>query len=159
MWETKKEKMVFMLLMCFWMASLMSIYNIILHSGLDNLFLNYLKQIPLVFIIAFILDAFVAGPLAKWFVFKFLKHDAHIAIKIISIWVSMATIMVFLMSIFWVIMAYGFDMNSFLSNYFKIVELNWIAAIPINLIIVWPIARFIFEKIFPKPVVKDAELT
>lgn len=158
MGETKKEQFIFTLLMCFGMASLMTIYNIYLHIGIEGIFFNYLKQIPLVFVVALILDVFVAGPLAKGLVFKFISHKAHMAVKILAIGFTMVTCMVFLMSIFGTIMQYGFNWNAFSANYWHAVKINWIAAFPINLLFVGPLARLIFEKIFPKPVLDDNEL-
>ena len=137
-------------MMCFGMVFGMTLYNIVLHEGwTSQVFSHLLDEMWLVFAIALILDLFLVGPLAKKFVFHILQPEAKTIIKIISIASTMVISMVLLMSIFGVIYTEGLTVNA-LKMYPKTVLLNFIAAYPLNLLIVSPVVRFLFARIFPE---------
>lgn len=147
MGETKIQKNIFTVLMCFGMVVCMTTYNAILQNGFTNIINHILEEIWIVFIIAFILDFFIVGPFVKKKVFSRVKPETKKITIILSISLSMVTSMVLLMSIFGAIMSEGFTTNAIII-YPKVVLSNFIAALPINLIIVSPIARGIFSAIF-----------
>ena len=151
MGQTKFQKFIFTLMMCFFMVLGMTTYNIILNEGFhSNLLNNLLKDFWLGFIVALLLDIFIVGKLAKPLAFKIVKPTKETKqIKIIlAISSCMVVGMVLFMSIFGAIVSSGFTIDA-LKLYPLCVLRNFIMALPLNLLIVSPIVRFIFTKLFP----------
>lgn len=151
MGQTKFQKFIFTLIMCFFMVLGMTTYNIILNEGFhSNLLNNLLKDFWLGFIVALLLDIFIVGKLAKPLAFKIVKPTKETKqIKIIlAISSCMVVGMVLFMSIFGAIVSSGFTIDA-LKLYPLCVLRNFIMALPLNLLIVSPIVRFIFNKMFP----------
>ena len=151
MGQTKFQKFIFTLMMCFFMVLGMTTYNIILNEGFhSNLLNNLLKDFWLGFIVALLLDIFIVGKLAKPLAFKIVKPTKETKqIKIIlAISSCMVVGMVLFMSIFAAIVSSGFTIDA-LKLYPLCVLRNFIMALPLNLLIVSPIVRFIFNKMFP----------
>lgn len=155
MGETRFQRNLFTIMMCFCMVLIMSIYNVWLRIGFSNeLFLYVAKEFLLVFAIAFCLDFFLVGPLVKKIVFlKFNPHDHPVKFGL-SVGISMTISMVFLMSIYGSIMQVGFSQN-IINVYPYTLFMNFIFALPINLFIVSPMLRFIFFKLFKKDIDED----
>ncbi len=151
MGQTKFQKFIFTLMMCFFMVLGMTTYNIILNEGFhSNLLNNLLKDFWLGFIVALLLDIFIVGKLAKPLAFKIVKPTKETKqIKIIlAISSCMVVGIVLFMSIFGAIVSSGFTIDA-LKLYPLCVLRNFIMALPLNLLIVSPIVRFIFNKMFP----------
>ena len=151
MGQTKFQKFIFTLMMCFFMVLGMTTYNIILNEGFhSNLLNNLLKDFWLGFIVALLLDVFIVGKLAKPLAFKIVKPNKETKqIKIIiAISSCMVVGIVLFMSIFGAIVSSGFTIDA-LKLYPLCVLRNFIMALPLNLLIVSPIVRFIFNKMFP----------
>ena len=126
---------------------LIRILNEGFHSNLLN---NLLKDFWLGFIVALLLDIFIVGKLAKPLAFKIVKPTKETKqIKIIlAISSCMVVGIVLFMSIFGAIVSSGFTIDA-LKLYPLCVLRNFIMALPLNLLIVSPIVRFIFNKMFP----------
>lgn len=153
MGETKLQKKIFTLMMCLGMVLGMTTYNIILHVGFSiEVFKFLIKEVWVVFTIALILDLFLVGPLAKKLVFSILKPDVKKIKLILSISFTMVVSMVLLMSIFGSILMKGFTIDA-IKIYPQTVSLNFIAALPLNMIIVSPLVRLLFVKMFPQKIV------
>ncbi|WP_370773838.1 DUF2798 domain-containing protein [Clostridium sp.] len=151
MGQTKFQKFIFTLIMCFFMVLGMTTYNIILNEGFhSNLLNNLLKDFWLGFIVALLLDIFIVGKLAKPLAFKIVKPNKETKqIKIIiAISSCMVVGMVLFMSMFGAIVSSGFTIAA-LKLYPLCILRNFIMALPLNLLIVSPIVRFIFNKMFP----------
>lgn len=151
MGQTKLQKFIFTLMMCFCMVLGMTIYNMILNEGFhSNLLNNLLKDFGLGFIVALLLDIFIVGKLAKPIAFKILKPNKETKqVKIIlAISSCMVIGMVLFMSMFGAIIAAGFNIDA-LKLYPLCILRNFVVALPLNLLIVSPIVRFSFTKIFP----------
>ena len=151
MGQTKLQKFIFTLMMCFFMVLGMTTYNIILNEGFhSNLLNNLLKDFWLGFIVALLLDIFIVGKLAKPLAFKIVKPTKETKqIKIIlAISSCMVVGMVLFMSMFGAIVSSGFTIAA-LKLYPLCILRNFIMALPLNLLIVSPIVRFSFNKIFP----------
>lgn len=151
MGQTKLQKFIFTLMMCFCMVLGMTIYNMILNEGFhSNLLNNLLKDFWLGFIVALLLDVFIVGKLAKPLAFKIVKSNKETKqIKIIiAISSCMVVGMVLFMSMFGAIVSSGFTIAA-LKLYPLCILRNFIMALPLNLLIVSPIVRFLFNKIFP----------
>lgn len=150
MGQTKGQKFLFTLMMCFGMVLFMTIYNMILNEGFhSNLFTNLLKEFWLGFIVALICDVFIVAKIAKPIAFKIVKPDENTKpIKLIlTISSCMVVGMVLLMSIYGSVLAVGFNMQA-LKIYPIVVVKNFIMALPLNMIIVSPIVRLMFTKVF-----------
>ena len=151
MGQTKLQKFIFTLMMCFCMVLGMTIYNMILNEGFhSNLFVNLLKEFLLGFAVALLLDILIVGQLAKPLALKIVKPNRETKqIKIIiAISSCMVVGMVLFMSIFGAIVSSGFTIAA-LKLYPLCILRNFIMALPLNLLIVSPIVRFSFNKIFP----------
>ena len=150
MGQTKGQKFLFTLMMCFGMVLFMTIYNMILNEGFhSNLFTNLLKEFWLGFIVALICDVFIVAKIAKPIAFKIVKpnEDTKPIKLILTISSCMVVGMVLLMSIYGSVLAFGFTMEA-LKIYPLVVLRNFIMALPLNMLIVSPIVRLMFTKVF-----------
>lgn len=149
--KTKKEGVVFALLNAFFMAYLMSVYNIALNApqGLVNsTFYLALKSLPLQLLVAFIFASFLATPLAKKFAFKVAspKESKEIFV-ILSMQTFTCLIMVGLMSLFAIFSHHLVNSNvfcTFITTYCK----NFLMAYPLQIFLVGPLARKIYRIIY-----------
>ena len=149
MGQTKFQNFIFNLMMCFGMVLFMSIYNMILNEGFhSNLIINLLKEFWLGFFVALMLDIFVVGKIAKPIAFKIVKPTKYTKpIKIIlAISCCMVVGMVLCMSVYGSILAVGFNITA-LKMYPMVVLRNFVMALPLNIVIVSPIVRFLFTKV------------
>ncbi|MBD7915393.1 DUF2798 domain-containing protein [Clostridium sp. Sa3CUN1] len=149
MGQTKGQKFLFTLMMCFGMVLFMTIYNMILNEGFNsNLFSNLLKEFWLGFIVALICDVFIVAKIAKPIAFKIVKpnEDTNPIKLILTISSCMVVGMVLLMSIYGSVLAVGFNMQA-LRIYPMVVVRNFIMALPLNMIIVSPVVRLMFTKV------------
>ncbi len=150
MGQTKLQKFIFTLMMCFSMVLGMTIYNMFLNEGFHSqFFAHLLKDFWLGFIIALLLDIFVVGKIAKPIAFKIVKpnKDTRPIKVILSISSCMVVGMVLFMSMYGAIKAVGFSSMA-LKIYPSCVIRNFIMALPLNLLIVSPLVRFSFGKMF-----------
>ena len=150
MGETKFQKFIFTLTMCFCMVLGMTIYNMILNEGFHaQFFNNLLKDFWLGFFIALLLDIFIVGKIAKPIAFKIIKPTKTTKqIKVIlAISSCMVVGMVLFMSMFGTIVAVGFNSTT-LKIYPLCIARNFIVALPLNLLIVSPLVRISFNKMF-----------
>lgn len=151
MGQTKTQKFIFTLMMCFGMVLGMTIYNMLLMEGFNDQFFNHLlKDFWLGFIIALLLDVFVVGKIAKPIAFKIVKPTPETKpIKVIlAISGCMVIGMVLCMSMYGAIVAVGFNSMT-LKLYPLCIVRNFIMALPLNMLVVSPIVRFCFSKMFP----------
>lgn len=151
MGQTKFQKFIFTLMMCFCMVLGMTIYNMILNDGFSSdFFNNLLNDFWLGFFVALILDIFIVGKIAKPIALKIVKPNENTKpIKIIlAISCCMVVGMVLFMSMYGAIIAVGFNSTA-LKIYPLCIARNFIMALPLNLLIVSPLVRVSFNKIFP----------
>lgn len=147
---TKKESFKFGLMMCFGMVLVMTMYNFYLNGTSGKItFIEGLLDFVIGFIVAFLLDWFVVGPIAKKVALKITANTTKKIYTILAISTCMVIGMAFFMSIYGMIMSSlhselnnGSIITSFLSTYGK----NFIVALPLQLIIMGPLVRFLFIK-------------
>ncbi|GGE31899.1 DUF2798 domain-containing protein [Streptococcus himalayensis] len=145
--KTKKESFVFTFLMCSIMVFGMSIWNLVLVGQFSwgHVFAGFLPA----FILAFCLDVFLVGPIAKTIAFRLLHHlpqPVKIWQKILVISGTMALFMVTFMSL------YGLWMNGVglsLASYARAFLSNVVMALPLNFLLAGPLARLLLEKLLP----------
>ena len=136
--RNKKEGIIFGITMCFLMVCGMSAYNLALVGKL-----SYTKfAIGLIpgFIVAFFFDTVIVGPVAKKLAFK-LPIDRNNKLQtILAISLLMITGMVTFMSVFGILMRPELPEN-IIHAYFTAWGMNFIAALPLQLLLVSPISR------------------
>lgn len=148
-----KEALLFTTLMCSMMVLGMSMWNLFIVGQLSLHYLA-LAYIP-GFVTAFLLDVIPVGAIVKSISFRILKDHHKRWQKIITISGGMAVLMVTFMSF------YGLFYNGIAitpNTYLSAWLVNFIAALPLNFLIVGPIARFIlssFQKPFTEEEVED----
>nr|WP_207952198.1 DUF2798 domain-containing protein [Paenibacillus turpanensis] len=135
--------------MCALMVLGMSFYNMILMQGFTGaIWLQVAAGYVPGFIVALILDVFVVGKIAKGLTGKLVKPSDPLVKRIMFMSVFMVTGMVFFMSAFGALMQSGFS-ASFLPSYGSLLWKNFICALPLQLLIVGPITRVIFMRLYP----------
>jgi hypothetical protein len=149
MGKNKKENFIFTLICCGLMVLGMDSYNAILRNGFGNTFVKdvLISFLP-VFCLALILDWFLVAKIAKSIVAKVVKHDDPLIKRILLISFSMVCGMCFCMSLITSIITFGIS-SEFPAQFAMTLGRNFIFALPLQLIIVGPIARTIFFKMYP----------
>lgn len=147
---TKKESLQFGLIMCFGMVLVMTIYNFYLNGTIGKMtFIEGTSDFFIGFVIAFILDMFIVGPNAKKIALKLAVNTTKKLYTILAISICMVLGMAFFMSIYGLASTYihnGFTSNSVVADYFAVFGKNLIMALPLQIIIMGPLVRFIFTK-------------
>lgn len=134
--------------MCFGMVFLMTIYNLCINGTITKVsFLNVIYNFIIAFVLAFILDLFIVGPIAKKVaLYLTVKSDKKI-FKILAISVCMVFGMAGCMSIYGLVSGYihnGFHSYSVILDYLSVFSKNVIFALPLQIIIMGPLVRYIF---------------
>lgn len=151
----KKEGIIFTTLMCALMVIGMSSYNLVLHQAFS--LKNLLTGLAPGFIVAFILDVFVVGVVAKKLVFSLPTSDRQKPITLILMISTLMVIrMVTFMSVFGLVMEGGLG-NFSLQSYFQAWKMNFVAVLPYQLLVVGPFSRFILGKIQEKAAEAEVE--
>ena len=160
--QNKRESLIFTIIMCFCMVLWMSVYNVARTHGWAfdmNVIVEAWDGFPPAYIVAMLLDVFVASRFAKWFAFRFLvtpTKSSRLAITL-SISTMMVFPMVFFMSLYGAVEA-AFHIGSpaaipmmWMAN----IPWNFIAALPWNLLLAGPFSRWIFRRVFPEGTVLE----
>lgn len=152
--NTKKESLYFGSIMCFGMVLFMTIYNLYLNGMIGHLsFLEGMGDFVIGFSIAIMLDLFLVGPNAKKIALKLTQNTENPIFKVIGISVCMIVGMAFFMSIYGLISTYIHTdkaTESIMLDYVSIYGKNLIVALPLQLIVMGPLVRFIFMKFIKK---------
>ena len=136
--RNKKEGIIFGVTMCFLMVCGMSAYNLALVGKLS--FLKFAVGLIPGFIVAFFFNTVIVGPVAKKLAFK-LPIDRNNKLQtILAISLLMITGMVTFMSVFGLLMRPELPEN-IIHAYFTAWGMNFIAALPLQLLLVGPISR------------------
>ena len=140
-----KEAMVFTCLMYGMMVFGMSMWNLFVAGAFSwkHVFLGFIPG----FIVAFILDTLIVGPIAKKIAFGILPSGLkHQLVKILTISGCMVLGMVTCMSFYGMVFSHGLSAIS-LPLYGRTWITNFVVALPYNFLIVGPIARFFLGEI------------
>ncbi|MFD1454108.1 DUF2798 domain-containing protein [Levilactobacillus lanxiensis] len=141
-----KEELLFTAVMAGLMVLVMAGYNIALADGFSHHFIReVLTGYPLALIVAAICDLGIIGPGVKYIFFHFIVNDYMKKKQIriaLTISVMMVAGMVTLMSLFGMVVTQNFGSNFFLT-YLHTWIFNLFMALPLQLLIVGPIARAI----------------
>jgi len=145
-----KEEVVFTAIMAGLMVLVMTAYNVAMAQGFSNgLILAILSGYPLGLLVAVLLDLLVVGPIAKGLAFKYIIND-YMRQKTILIGITISVLMVLgmvtCMSLFGITVEGELGGAHVLATYGHTWLFNLIVALPLQLIIVGPIARAVLSK-------------
>lgn len=137
--------------MAFLMVYVMICYNISIHTGgLSNfVFLEAFKELPLIWIVAIILEFFLIGKIAHKLTFKVLDPKKTPSI-IISYGISIVivTFMCPIMSLIATIFINKPSLDIFISSWLQSMVLSFPMAMCFQLFYAGPFVRFVFSLIF-----------
>jgi len=147
--KTKFQSVVFTAITAWIMVYIMTLYNTVLASGsfTNETFLTALLGMWIEYVIIFLCAFFISSHAAKYFAFRVVKPgDRPIAI-IFAIQIFTVVCQVALASILGVYHGYGFT-SQFIPNYLVTYCKNFVMALPVQLFIAGPVARWIFRLVF-----------
>jgi hypothetical protein len=145
--STKKEGIIFGLFMCVGMVLIMSVYNTISH-GLSSFSVgSALIQFVVTLIVAFIAESLVE-PIARKIALSIPFKKTKEINFIVALAFCMVPIMVLIMSVYGLILTALMTgiTGSIFGAYITTVCLNFIVALPSQLLIVGPISRWFLAK-------------
>lgn len=152
----KRESLIFTVIMCACMVYGMSVYNVaLIQGGLSaETFAQAWMGFPPGYIVAMCCDWFIAGRLAKGFAFRFLVKPGLTRPSLITLAVSscMVVPMVVLMSLygsFEAVFHTGAAFAAVPAMWLRNIPVNFVMALPLNLLVAGPIARAAFRRAFP----------
>lgn len=147
--KTRIQSLFFTAITAFIMVYGMTLYNTVLatESFTNMSFLTTLQNMWIEYIIIFLLAYFVSSRFAKKFAFKIVKPGDRPIFIIFATQIFTVIAQVAFASIIGVFHSYGFTYD-FIPNYLITYCKNFIMALPLQLIIAGPIARFVFRHIF-----------
>lgn len=147
--KTKFEAIIFTAITAWMMVYVMTLYNTVLATSTftNTTFLIALKSMWIEFVIIFLCAYFISSKVAKYFAFKVVQPTDRTIVIVLMIQVFTVVSQVALASILGVYHGYGFN-SQFIPNYLIIYCRNFIMALPIQLFIVGPIARYLFRVLF-----------
>lgn len=132
------------------MVLFMTLYNFYLNDIFGQIsFLGGITDFLIGFIVAIILDLYLVGPIAKKIAFKLTSNTSNVLFKILTISTCMVIGMAFFMSIYGLITSYfhnGLYSNSVIKEFLSVFCRNFIVALPLQIIVMGPIVRFLFNK-------------
>lgn len=156
--SNKKEGIIFGLFMCFGMVLIMSVYNTALYGFSSYTIGSAVIQFVITFIVAFIAESLVE-PKARKLALSLPFDKSKESNFIVAIAFCMVPLMVLIMSVYGLILSalmIGIE-GSIITAYLKTVGLNFIVALPSQLLIVGPISRRLLTK-YIKPLTQKPQL-
>lgn len=146
--KTFGQSVFFTFLTAWMMVYCMTLYNIVLASGVftNATFLLALKEMWVEFVIIFLCAYCISSPIAKKLAFRVAHPGDRPIVIILSIQMFTVVLQVALASILGAWKAYGFSID-FLPQYLLTYCLNFRMAMPLQLLFVGPLARLIFRTV------------
>lgn len=149
MGKNKKESLIFVLMIAATMVFIMSCYNILIMDGpswgvLTHAVMGFIPA----YLFALIGDLFIVGKIVKKIIPNFVKPTDSMKKRGLFMCFFTGTGMVIWMSFFGAVVNVGFGPDLLLAYGMGILK-NYIFAIPLNLLIVSPLIRMLFFKMFP----------
>lgn len=147
--KTKFQSVIFTAVTAWIMVYIMTLYNTVLASGsfTNSAFLAALKGMWLEYVIIFLCAYFISGPIARALAFRVVTAQDRPIVIIFAIQIFTVVCQVALASILGTWHSRGFTAQ-FVPDYLTVFCLNFIMALPIQLFIAGPIARWVFRSIF-----------
>ena len=147
--KTKLESIVFTAVTAWIMVYIMTLYNIVLASGtfVNATFLAALRGMWVEYVIIFLCAYFLSSRVAKHCAFRVVKPCDRPIFIIFAIQTFTVVSQVALASILGVWHSGGFN-SQFLPNYLTAYCRNFLMALPVQLFLAGPIARWLFRLLF-----------
>ena len=147
--KTTRESIFFTAITAWMMVYGMTLYNLVLATGrfTNASFVFALREMWLEYLLITLCAYFISGPLAKKLAFRVVQPGDRPVFIILSIQVFTVVCQVALASILGVWHGAGFTVQ-FLPNYLIAYCRNFMLALPLQLLLVGPLARFIFRLLF-----------
>lgn len=149
--KTKGESIFFTAITAWMMVFAMTVYNIVLATGrfTNSTFWIALKGMWVEYVIIGLLAYFVSGRLAKRCAFRVVQQGDRPILIIFAVQIFTVVWQVAFASMIGVYHGYGFTVQ-FIPHYLITYCRNFIMALPLQLLFVGPLARWIFRLIFLK---------
>lgn len=149
--RTKKEQVVFGLMMCFGMVTIMLLFNLYNSGMIGKLSLmEILLQFVICFVVAFAVESILVGPVAKKVAFSLPFDKSNKLVVVLTLSFFMVVGMVLVMSFYGVMTSYftnGLGGHSILRSYGSAIGHNFLLALPAQLLVVGPIVRAVFGNV------------
>ena len=147
--RTRGESIFFTAITAWMMVYCMTLYNTVLATGnfTNQTFLIALRGMWIEYVIIFLLAYFVSGYMAKFFAFRIVQPGDRPIFIIFAIQTFTVVWQVAFASIIGLYHGYGFTANV-IPDYIMTYCRNFVMALPLQLLIVGPLARLIFRSIF-----------
>ena len=147
--KTKLESFVFTAITAWTMVYIMTLYNKVLDYGafVNETFWIALKSMWGEYVISFLCAFFISSRVSKYFAFRIVKPGDRPIFIIFFIQIFTVVSQVALMSILGVFERFGCT-SQFIPNYMYNYCLNFLMALPAQLFISGPIARWLFRLMF-----------
>ena len=155
MGKNKVENFIFSLMICFLMVFGVTIYNTYLHTESAVSLIQVLVSFKFVaiFLVALTIDWFIVAPFVKGIVKRFTNENTPFIKRILMISGLMVVFMCAVMSMI-ATLVQGYE-GTLLNAYGHAFILNFVFALPLQIILAGPIARTIFLRFFPMPVQQE----
>lgn len=155
--QTKFQDFVYTIIMVIVMVYAMVCYNIAINmGGLSNqVFLMAFAELPIMGVIAFILEFFIIGKVAQKLAFRIVdpKSDKPIFV-ILAISAMIVCLMCPIMSFFGSVLFNYTGIENVFANWIRITVMNFPMALCWQIFYAGPFVRFIFKRIFRKQLAK-----
>jgi len=147
--KTRFQTFIFTAITAWLMVYCMTLYNTVLATDTftNESFLIALKGMWLEFVIIFLCAYFISGHAAKYFAFHVVVPGDRPIFIIFAIQTFTVIVQVIFASMMATVKIYGID-SLFLPHFITAYCKNFIMAFPLQLILVGPLARFLFRSIF-----------
>ncbi|MUK88703.1 DUF2798 domain-containing protein [Ornithinibacillus sp. L9] len=151
---TRKEGLYFGSMMCFGMVVVMTFYNMFMNDlfGIIS-FKGIVIQFVLAYVIALVLDLFFVGPLARKVVSLLPFNKKNIPLFVFSMSTCMVFGMASCMSFYGLVTSYihaGVQNGTLYKDYLHIFTMNFIFALPLQIVVMGPVIRLLFIKFVQK---------
>ncbi|WP_434753125.1 hypothetical protein [Paenibacillus amylolyticus] len=151
---SKKEQVMFGLMMCTGMVLVMMTLNL-WHTGMLSQMsvMQMLLQFVICFALAFLVESFIVGPVARKITFSIPFARVSKIKGVVTLSFLMVIGMVLVMSLYGIITAYlagQLDGVSVFNAYLHTIARNFSLALPYQLIVLGPLVRYVFGKLFKR---------
>lgn len=158
--RTKPQSIVFTAITAWLMVYFMTLYNTVLASGsfTNATFLSALQSMWVEFIIIFLCAFFLSSHAANFLTSRIIHPGYPVLARILFTQTFTVVCQVALASILGVWHAGGFNAQ-FIPNYLSVYCKNFVMALPLQLLLVGPVARWIFRLIYrvPNPLLQASQ--
>lgn len=147
--KTTRESIFFTAITAWMMVYGMTLYNLVLSSGCfsNASFGLALREMWFEYFLIALCAYFISGPIAKKLAFRIVQPGDRPIAVILSIQVFTVVCQVALASVLGVWHGYGFTVQ-FIPDYILTCCRNFMLALPLQLLVVGPLARGIFRAVF-----------